>query len=283
MSHWYRDLRNIIEDVTVDDQTGLVTGVGYGTEQSEPTDTADSPVPVNLDQMAPEEEKEADIKVTQLPTGKWGFIGKVPWSMAFDFEDIGDCRASKEMGFGRAQALAKKAGRKFERIEHMDKATAQRALDDHLSSKKALDEAVSQGSIGSTGSSGSGSAPPIAPANSVQQQPTQPPQQTSASQPSSATPPPAQGTQVPPQNGQAAPQGAQTPPAQGKFNISVGDGQPVDLKSTNLAAAKIEAQKMMASNPAFRGQSMNLNHDMGGKLNAVSKSTVGGQDWEDNH
>lgn len=51
--------------------------------------------------------------VIRYPSGKYGFVGKVPASLAYEYESEGDLRAAQQCGPGIAGKIAAREGRVF--------------------------------------------------------------------------------------------------------------------------------------------------------------------------
>lgn len=54
--------------------------------------------------------KNAGLNVIQYPSGKWGFVGKVPVELAFEYSDIKYVDMARQHGLGIARPIAKKEG-----------------------------------------------------------------------------------------------------------------------------------------------------------------------------
>ena len=51
--------------------------------------------------------------VIQFPSGKWGFVGRVPAALSFEYESEDDVRNAAACGPGLARRIAERAGRRF--------------------------------------------------------------------------------------------------------------------------------------------------------------------------
>lgn len=51
--------------------------------------------------------------VIQFPSGKFGFVGKVPVDLAFEYDSIEDVKAAQHSGPGIARKIAERNGRIF--------------------------------------------------------------------------------------------------------------------------------------------------------------------------
>lgn len=72
--------------------------------------------------------------VIQYPSGRWGFVGKVPASLAYEYDSEDDVMTALQIGPGIAARIAAKAGRTF-------KTRSWSSQDEALAAKAALEAA----------------------------------------------------------------------------------------------------------------------------------------------